>query len=41
MVAKSIKRKKSTETVKKQLLKVLKENDTVKESGFDTKNIAD
>ena len=41
MVAKTIKRKKSTETVKKQLLKVLKENDTVKESDFDTKNIAD
>ena len=41
MVAKTIKRKKSTETVKKQLLKLLKENDTVKESDFDTKNIVD
>ena len=41
MVAKTIKRKKSTETVKKQLLKLLKENDAVKESDFDTKNIVD
>ena len=39
MVPKTIKRKKNTETVKKKLLKLVKENDTVEESYFDTKSI--
>lgn len=39
MVAKTIKRKKNTETVKKKLLKLVKENDTVEESYFDIKSI--
>ena len=39
MVAKTIKRKKNTETVKKKLLKLVKENDTVEGSYFDIKSI--
>ena len=40
MVAKTIKRQKNTETVKEELLRSLKENDTVEESDFDIKSIA-
>ena len=39
MVAKTIKRKKNPEKVKEELLKSLKENDTVEESKFDIKRI--
>ena len=38
---KTIKRKKNTKAVKEELLKSLKLNDTVKESGSDIKNIVD
>ena len=41
MVAKTIKRQKITETVKEELSKSLKENDTVEKSDFDIKSIAD
>ena len=41
MVAKTIKTKKDTETVKKELLKLLRESDTVEESDFDFKNVVD
>ena len=41
MVAKTIKRKKNTETVKEEQLKSLRESDTVEESDFDIKNIVD
>ena len=41
MVEKTIKRKKNTKAVKEELLKSLKLNDTVKESGSDIKNIVD
>ena len=37
MLTKIIKRKKNTETMKEELLKSLKENDTVEESNFDIK----
>ena len=37
MVAKTIKRKKNTETVKEKLLKLLRESDTVEDSDFDIK----
>ena len=40
MLTKSIKGKKNTETMKEELLKLLKENDTVEESNFDIKNIS-
>ena len=41
VVEKTIKRKKNTKAVKEELLKSLKLNDTVKESGSDIKNIVD
>ena len=41
MVAKTIETKKDTETVKKELLKLLRESDTVEESDFDIKNVVD
>ena len=41
MVAKTSKRERNTETMKKKLLKLLKENDTVEEKDFDIKNIVD
>ena len=40
MLTKIIKRKKNTETMKEELLKSLKENDTVEESNFDIKNLS-
>ena len=40
MLKKIIKEKKNTETMKEELLKSLKENDTVEESNFDIKNIS-
>ena len=40
MLTKIIKGKKNTETMKEELLKSLKENDTVEESNFDIKNIS-
>ena len=41
MVAKAIKRKKNTKTLKEELVKLLRESDTVEQSGFDTKNTVD
>ena len=41
MVAKTIKRKKNIETVKKELLNSLRESDTVGQSYFDIQNIID
>ena len=40
MLTKIIIGKKNTETMKEELLKSLKENDTVEESNFDIKNIS-
>ena len=41
MVAKTIKRKKSTKTVKEELLNLLRESDAVEESDFNIQNISD
>ena len=41
VVAKAIKRKKNTKTLKEELVKLLRESDTVEQSGFDTKNTVD
>ena len=41
MVAKTIKRKKNTKTVKEELVKLLRESDAVEQSDFDIKHIVD
>ena len=41
MVAKTVKRKKNTKTVKKDLINLLRESDTVEESDFNIQNTID
>ena len=41
MVAKTITRKKNTETVKEELLNSLRESDTIEESDFNIQNMID